>query len=104
EAKDSVRTPGMVQGLIRKPMLAKKTPMKTAATGVIWRETRGPYSVLATMLPAKNAPTRGGRPRTAKAKLMRRPKDSATMITLLGETELVARQTGGRAWPPATTG
>src|SRR5205823_12259750 len=79
------------------------TPMKTAATGVMWRETRGPYSVLATMLPAKNAPTKGGRPRTAKAKLMRRPKDRATMMTLLGETESVARKTGGRAWLPTKT-
>src|SRR5439155_20853844 len=102
-ARDRGRTPAMVQGLIRNPMLAKKTPMKTAATGVMWRETRGPYSVLATMLPAKNAPTRGGRPRTAKAKLMRTPKDRAAMITLLGETESVALKTGGRAWLPTKT-
>src|SRR5206468_5985839 len=44
-ARDRRRTPGIVQGLIRNPMLAKNTPMKTAATGVMWRETRGPYSV-----------------------------------------------------------
>src|SRR5207249_11204384 len=84
----------------RKRMRAKNTPMKTAATGVMWRETRGPYSVLATMLPAKKAPTRGGKPRTAKAKLISRPKETATMITLLGETASVARRTGGRAWLP----
>src|SRR5256885_637994 len=38
-ASEIRRTPGMRLGSIRKPVLAKKTPMNNAVTGVMWRLT-----------------------------------------------------------------
>src|SRR2546428_11660166 len=55
------------------------------------------------MLPAKNAPTRGGSPRTANAKLTKRAAETATIIVLLGERRSVAFRIRGSAWLPIQT-
>src|SRR5207249_9766700 len=44
-----------------------------------------------------------GSPRTANAKLTKRPAESATIIVLLGENRSTPRRIRGRAWLPSQT-